>query len=252
MFCKRIIYIVLIVLSCDFLAKEQIKKPIFIFVHGIFDSKKQAEKYKAILGASVIGFDFDDALLFPLLHKPFITCFGQEAEIEQVEKIYDKVVHFFESKNMMVPPIILVGLSRGASTILNFLAIKQPKYIKGAILESPFDHLEYVLEYGFGKTIISRIVRSLFYYIFPYYNKNGIQPVHMIKKINKNTPLLFITSLQDQRVPYHSVMMLHRLLQQNNHKKLFLKIFNIGRHAKILGNNIVEYKATIKEFLHQI
>ena len=236
-------------------AKQQLKKPIFIFVHGIFDSKKQAERYKEILGQSVIGFDFDDALSFPLLHKPFTTCFVQGAEIEKLSKIYNRIVHYFESKNMPLPPIVLVGLSRGASVILNFLALKKPKYIKAVILESPFDHIEHLLGRGIlkkGFNFSYKIVSFLCSYIFPYYNPKGLQPIYIINQINKDIPLLFIASMRDQRVPSHATIMLYYFLRKNGHQKISLKIFEKGRHAKILRNNKEEYKTAVKEFLHQI
>lgn len=225
-------------------------KPVFIFAHGIFDSKKKGDEYKEMLEGTVISFDFDDSLVFPYLHRPFTTCFGQNAEIKKLEKIYNTVIYYFESKKLPTPPIILVGLSRGASVILNFLAIKKPKHIKAVILESPFDHMRYILENIISKTSgFSVLLQVLFCTIFPFYNKKGIQTVHIIKYIDKHIPLLFISSLQDQRVPHYHTLMLYYLLKQNDHKKVFLKVFETGKHAKIVKNNEAGYKEAVREFL---
>lgn len=229
-------------------------KPIFIFAHGIFDSKKQAYTYKKILQEGILlSFDFDDSLVFPYLHRPFTTCFGQNVEIKKLAKIYNAVIHYFESKQLPIPPIILVGLSRGASVILSFLAIRKPQHIKAVILESPFDHMEYVLGNIISNTSAFSVpFRLLFSIIFPFYYKKGIQPLHLLKDIDKNIAMLFIASFQDQRVPYHHTLMLYHLLKQQGHQKLFLHIFDKGLHGKIVKNNKTAYKEVVKNFLKTI
>lgn len=227
------------------------KKTVFIFVHGIFDSSCQAEQYKEIFPNDfVVSFDFNDAFSWPFLHRLFLTSLAQEDEIETLHHTYESVVTFFQDRSYPVPRIVLIGISRGASVILNFLALKKPKYVTAAICESPFDSMKHVAEYAvsalpsYAKSFGKKLLLSCFY----KHNPSGICPANCVKEIDPNIPILLIASKQDWRVPLESTAQLYKIMK-NTGKNVVFKIFEHGKHAKILNANKVEYERVVEKFL---
>lgn len=142
-----IFYLILVNNSyCQKTLKLSSKPTIFIFAHGIFDASCQAEQYKSVLpnNAMIISFDFNDAMRIPWIYRPFLSSLAQENEIEQLNSVYESLVAFFQDQKYPIPNIILIGMSRGASVILNFLARKNPEHVAAAICESPFDSMQHV------------------------------------------------------------------------------------------------------------
>ena len=58
---------------------------------------------------------------------------AQENEIERLAQTFDQVIVKKEKKS------VLIGVSRGASTIINFMGLYNPEHVQAIILESPFD-----------------------------------------------------------------------------------------------------------------
>jgi predicted esterase len=237
-----------------FFHKTTAQEPVFIFVHGIFNSSLQGRSYRKFLESlgyrNFIVFNFKDAFYFPFLHrihKPLESSLGQESDIEQLNKIYENVVYAYAKKNLPIPPIIMIGISLGAAIILNFLGAKKPKFVRAAICESPFDTTRTIVQTRFsGK---KAFIGSRFYQLFKNHNPDGIQPIKSVKQIPYHISLLLLASEPDTSVPLVATERLYQALLKNGHQKVMLHVFNKGRHARLLRYNQKEYTHAIQTFL---
>lgn len=231
---------------------SQCEKAIFIFVHGLFDTSYQSEQYGSIIDdAIMVSFDFDDAMQLPFVHRPFLSSLGQEDEIDRLNKVYESIVEIFCDRSFPVPPIVLVGVSRGASVILNFLATRQPRYVVAAICESPFDSIRHVAAHIASYYLPQRlrsIGEKLFFSCFFNHDSEGINPSGCVANINPNIPILLIASKEDVRVPFESTERLYKAMKKQK-KNVCFKVFEQGKHAKILKENEKEYQEALESFL---
>ena len=212
------------------------KSPIgSIFAHGIADTREQAYKYhgKEVLLKPFLLFNFPDSTTSFVRVKRQYTSLGQDNEIARLNKVYQEYA-------IQTPEIILFGLSRGASTILNFVATHQPTQVVALVLESPFDCVESIikkklqqfgLSFSEGNIAWGQRVMS---FIFALYNPLGIHPINVVQNIDKNIPILIICSKQDQLVPYTSSVELYKKLIASGHKKTHIRTIDFGKHSKIL------------------
>lgn len=233
------------------IANNMHKKTIFIFVHGVFDSSGQAVQYREILpNAIVVSFDFNDAMRIPFLYRPFLSSLGQEDEIKKLNYVYESIVTSFQQRSYPVPRIVLIGVSRGASVILNFLALKKPEYVTAAICESPFDSMEHVADYTFSglPASVQGICKKLSFRLFCKHDLDGINPIDCVGNIDQNVPILLIASKQDSRIPLESTEQLYNIMKKSG-KNVQFKIFERGGHAKILKANKTEYGKIVRKFL---
>jgi len=187
----------------------------------------------------------------PFVYRPFSSSLGQEDEIEKLNQIYESIVILFENRSSPVPPIVLIGISRGASVILNFLATKQPESVLAAICESPFDTIQSIAQNTAHHYLPKRMQRAgekLFFSCFSKHDLNGINPLNCVKNIDPRLPILFVASKQDVRVPYELTENLFTIMK-NQGKNVYFKLFEDGKHAKILEKNRDEYKEVVDCFL---
>src|SRR5262249_48771428 len=101
------------------------------FAHGLGGDKTQGHYYhvnsnsSGFIEGTLETFNFNDYL------NPRSSCLGQQADIE----ILQTIIKNFNK-------VILVGVSRGAATIANYLGSRNPEHIMAAVLESPFDTVQ--------------------------------------------------------------------------------------------------------------
>lgn len=215
-----------------------------LFAHGLFDSHTQAKPFaKAssnnehyLFECPVISFDFPDTQsYFPWVNR-LETNFGQEQDIACLKKYFDSC---YISHNTR----ILMGLSRGAATAINFVALHKPS-IKALLLESPFDSLESMMQH-----------HSLFKYIwspqlFKKYNQHGLQPIQSVEYIDSTLPIIIICSKQDWLIPYKHSVALYKKLIETGHVNTHLLILEKGHHGYLItGKNNTQYRNVIHAFL---
>ncbi len=251
---KKIIVTLCCYLPCTMQAKptEQIAS---IFVHGLGGDYSQACWYAEhntvlyqnqsaklqdnfswhILQAPVYTFDF------PHVHnKPWknYVSLGQELEIASLKKTCD-AIH---------GPKILMGLSMGASTILNYTSLHYTPDIKALVVESPFDTLESIVRSKAG--IFSRFGTWLIETkVYPHYKPEGINPSRAINNLPKDLPILFIHSKADQLIPASCSWRLYKTLRSRGHKHVYLLELSSGKHANYMaGNDAQRYQETAHAF----
>jgi alpha-beta hydrolase superfamily lysophospholipase len=117
---------------------------ITLFVHGIHDSHKQAEPFTHIIpNLHTINFDCSKAHgSYPL--NAIASCsLGQDNELEQLHHALEELRERFPNADGFV----LIGISAGASAIINYLVRYSPEMITAVVLESPFDNIKHVVDY---------------------------------------------------------------------------------------------------------
>lgn len=213
----------------------------FVFSHGYGANSDQHLRYNgqiindfSILGDSCIYFDYPD------VYDQNKANLAQVIDINALKDTIDSVLSQNPDEE-----IILVGLSRGASTIINY-ACQYPKNIKAMVVEAPFDDLSNVINNITGRYKISWIpgMHSLANYIankiLPAYDPNGISPIKSIINLSKEIPVLFIHSLEDQLIPATCSRNLFNILRANNHINAHYITLDSGRHGGYIFNYDME------------
>lgn len=237
---------------------------IFIFCHGFGADCTQAYLYgiddnNPIIPDSIITFDFADSEItdyccfcgFPNREH---ACIAQTKDLSTLHEIIEQV-----RKNYPERKIILYGVSRGASTIINYLGSKQftPfEKIAAAILESPFSHVKNVIKNITSPLGLIPCCTTLNYAgfrcLFPNHKSEGQHPVELVMDTPNNIPVTFIASKKDRLISYKDTLKLYATMFFNEHPQASFLLLDHGAHAKILydkdGN---KYKYFIQEFYKQ-
>jgi len=223
----------------------------YLFSHGIAHAHAQAYWYTQLTPEGVYNerytipgrlftFDFPDAINNFWQLNFTKTSLAQGNEIISLKRAYDETIAVLDAEKSINKDLVLVGLSRGASTTLSFMGLFNPKEVKALVLESPFDSIA---------TLIQNILRNLYLHwvpgldtvghslvsmTFAQHNKNGIRPLDTVDTIKKDLPILLICSEQDGVVPATSTMELYKKLQESGHQHTYIFKAHKGDHANIL------------------
>lgn len=213
----------------------------YLFSHGLGGKRSHANYYRKykIISDQYFSFDYPDSL-----HKDrSYASLAQEEDLACLRSAYKSIYKSFEDVNAC--NLVLMGVSRGASSILNFAALDKPDIVKAIVAESPFDSIDTILDYRiqkdcwFGLSLknvpfIHSIAHKKFQSLFPRYKKDGIRPIDIIANISQEIPILIICSKEDEVVPWYSSARLYKELRNAGHDKVHLLIVDSGQHAAIL------------------
>lgn len=277
---KRVTLTITLFLVTDLFAKKnKIKnlEPNFIgcfFSHGLGGSAAQGDWYAGFYGlgdGSIVVPRLIPYELFSFNYREitdgmtnFISL-GQDDEVAIFDNAFNATINSIKNRGYKDENIhlILCGVSRGASTIINWIS-RHPeslKYVLGVILESPFDSVESVFEHllnqmqGLGNFVPKPIIRWLVKRVAcGAYDENGLQPIYAIKNIEqKNIPILFIWSKTDTVISYKNSKNLYLALRRARHTKLSYLECEKGTHGGILwGPEGNRYKEAVQKFLSEI
>jgi len=219
--------------STHLLAKTKIQ---YLFAHGLGSTEGQASYYQqnSIIMDQIHTFSFPDAENGIVDYNK--SSLAQNNEIERINEAYQIVC-----TNTRKPQIVLAGMSRGASTIINFMGQYNPKEVKALVLESPFDSIDTVLNQKlnyywlswlpFGLEIAQWVASST----YGQYQPEGLRPIEQITKIkNKNLPILFICSKQDVLIPWESTYALYQACKNEGFSNAHIVVVNHGAHGYLL------------------
>ena len=158
------------------------------------------------------------------------TSFAQENEIQSLSNAYEKIKH---------TDVILVGMSRGASVILNFLGTHPTSPVKAAVLESPFDSILNALNTHCHAHwwIPSFVMNTAPNVLFGKFNRKGICPLEVAHNIDKKIPLFIIASLQDTLIPAVNTASIYLKLLECGHEQVYFLLLDKGEHAYLLEND---------------
>lgn len=238
-----IFLLVLLLTYSNITWSEQI---ITLFVHGIADTGAQAKPFAQTCVNPVHSFDFDCATKHFWRLNPFCCSLGQDNELTLLNQKWQELNQQFPEAD----GFILVGISRGASIIINFLARYQPQKVKAVVLESPFDTIDNVIKHKatLWKCSVS-MLKKLVPLIFRKFDFNGIQPDNAIDQIAEDIPMLFVTVENDHMVPLVCTHNLMRKRREKSHEHIHHVHLMQGKHGKLLlGPDAHLYKQTLHSF----
>lgn len=226
--------------------EQHVSSTVFLFSHGIdpraATGVRQAQEYIAnnIITGPCYTFNYADSL------KSVNFC--QDEDCPRLAYAYSIL-----RKKYPDASIILVGLSRGASNILHFLAQTTPAeiaHIKGVILESPFSTVDDMLEHIAQKYcwmvpkssfFLKKIVNRL-----PKYQTTYQQPIDFARTLKVPCPFLITYSLQDKVIPAQGVKNLVAALGNNKNNVTVVELAT-GNHSKASLNR--QFQNAAKNFL---
>jgi len=222
-----------------------------LYAHGIVDGISQIERFKE---AFALG--FAQSICFPDIE--MAEGFNINHCIESITKYFGKHVnrekmymgqgadlisiHKTVSSFSFDVPIILYGCSRGASALINYLAIYNPTNVKALILDAAIADFPELLELPLAKLGISQSwSKSFFSFLFPQYLIDSVAPIKVISFIkNKKLPILLIHSKNDILVPYFHSLKLYFEFKSQGFSNVFISIMPYGRHSFLLQNNLIK------------
>jgi len=217
-----------------------------IFAHGFWDYPCQVEQYRGFYSCYLRTFSFPEVKGGWI--NPFKTNMAQEDDIDELE---------FECAGWS--DIFLIGLSRGASAIITYLGTRKHDHVKAAVIESPFDKIESVVEGLVGNRMHLGWVPGLFWfskaclpYVFGEYRSNGVKPIDVVGNIRLDLPILIVCCSQDSLVPASSSIELYKKLRQTGHDHVYLLVLDHGKHSKLVfAADAGRYKNVLHAFCRQ-
>jgi len=228
---------------------------ITLFAHGILDTgAHQIKNYQNIIGKPYAYFNFDDACepKYGIKLCKFWHCsFGQKNDTARLLRSYNGLVEKFP-----LSPIVLAGVSRGASVIWSFVAHYHPSNVKALLLESPFDRVQTSLQAAANQVpacINCGITRTLAHWMVQHiafkYKADELQPLDLADKIPADLPILIICSLEDRLVPAQSSYALYQGLHDHGYQHVYILVLPKGKHAKLLQSSCAQqYEAVVQAF----
>lgn len=157
------------------------------------------------------------------------TSLGQENEITALANAYGHIKHH---------NIVVMGYSRGAATVLNWLGSRKPTNVAAAIVESPYDSITNALDFFCKNAGVGWIPYGILYtspnLFFGKFDYKGIFPIKVIQRIDTTLPLLIIASLEDALVPASSTAALYTRLLQHDYPHVYFLLLNKGKHGYLL------------------
>ncbi len=195
---------------------------------------------------SIEGEPKNGLTLDPYLLNIFKMNFGQLPDVVRFSSLYDRYCDYHEDAE----DIVLFGTSRGAVTLINFMALeyvkKSCKKVRALVLEGCYGSLDQLTHFSF---LIS---------LGTLYKYNGISPLHpavakaFVAMCNiYNIPILFVGSSRDLLVPIDRTRELCDVLKKNGLRDLYLLPLENSGHSAYLKDDIHDthlYKVIVHAF----
>jgi len=219
-----------------------------LFSHGVGADHHQADFYRGLFCTkNYIAFNFPNAPE-KIFNRNQNTGLAQQSEMDSFGYVLDTALEYDQ-------PVVLYGLSRGASVIINVLgsrsaAQRQLPHIQAVVLESPFAHCEDIIRgYAQQFKLPPFFMRFLAKRFFKEYHKAKNAPIDLVEYLPNTIPILFICTSEDTIVPAGSTKRLYAALRNLGHEHVYLVEFPSGIHANIVwGMYGREYHAVIHAF----
>lgn len=220
------------------------------------DYRYQADNLPYTMDGRIFTYDYPDTTHWFWRVNWMQTGLGQKNEVEGFKNAFDKAIaqiHAPENKDFN-----LNGMSRGATTILNFMGkygndSKYASRIKSLVVESPFastkDLATNMLGYFNQIPGASTLAHSLVSVAFWQHDTAGEQAIDTVENIPLDVPIMLICSKEDKVVPASSTIALYKKLRATGHDKVHIFIAEYGIHGRILhGADGVRYQNVVQSF----
>lgn len=214
---------------------------VYLSSHGLGATQSQAlsllpenNKYW-ILNKPLAVFDFPDAKPNHMEYDTRQVNLGQQADIDRLRYAYYKTRQELPNHG-----IVLTGISRGAVTALNCMALHNLDNILAMVLESPFDTFNNVVKHllrrfhigwiPFSRKLAIRYIKKT----FPTFDINGIFPINVAHMIPLNMPILLVHAQTDRTIPIKSSRLIYCALLASGHTNVYLLELEEGNHGKLI------------------
>jgi dienelactone hydrolase len=235
----------------------------YLFAHGLAETHEQAYWYTKdksslpyVIDGRLFTYDFPDATKqFWRVNFPY-TGLGQHTEIMAMHSAYTQMITKLQAENTHDDSVIFIGMSRGATTILNFMGHYKPEKVKALIIESPFDSTQSIVNNLLKRCYIDQIPGAhtcghyLLSTLFWHHSTAGERAIDSIAMLDMQVPILIICSKQDNLIPTDSSILLYKALRNRGHQQVHIFIAQHGRHGRILhGPDGAKYQQITHAFL---
>lgn len=214
---------------------------VYLSAHGLGATQNQAQallpdnnKYW-IINKPLAVFDFPDAKPTHMEYDTKQVNLGQQPDIDRLRYAYYKTRQELPNHD-----IVLTGISRGAVTAFNCMALHQLENVKALVLESPFDTFNNVVKHllrrfhigwiPFSKKLAIRYVKKT----FPSFDINGVFPLNVAHMMPCDMPILLFHGRLDRTIPLKSSCLIYCALLENGNKNVYLLIVDEGDHGKLI------------------
>lgn len=231
--------------------------PVYLFSHGIVNDHTQAYQFakddlntlksydhRYLFDGELVTFDYPDAPF-----KLWKTSFGQQ---EEMACLYNQW-YGITTRQEKPSSLVLVGLSRGASALINFVGTYNPHSVDALVLESPYDSVSNLK--NDWKHLKNKVKQILLGSIaapclgLTQFNENGIHPIDCAKTIDTDLPIFLTCSLKDTTVPAAATIRLYQALLESGHTQVYIFVAPYGKHSKILrGKSGLSYQYAVHAF----
>ena len=223
----------------------------YIFAHGLGGNFKQASYYLSekvrypewpttkdywIINKPVISFDFPELVYDE--QRNTHAFYQEKANVAQQGDI-DALRAAYEKAEQELPNhrFVGVGVSRGASTWINFCALHKPAKIAALVLESPFDSLVSVVKHYVkflpgANYFVSLFGKKILKYKFPSWDGDFCCPLDLVDQIPTNIPIFMFHSEKHMLIPAECSRRLCQKLANSGHE-VYLLIVKQGSHANV-------------------
>lgn len=265
---KHIIILLQLLYACDaysglmsnfsILNSDKMSKIVYLFAHGLRSSYMQSHKLtegfnkeRWIMHKPLACFNFPDAKTEKTICEKKEVNLGQEQDVACLAQAYEQTL----AETSPDHGVVLVGISRGSATILNFAALHKPEQVKAIVAECPFDTLESIIRHllrrfyvhwvPFSQKAGTKIVSKQ----FPLLDCKGIFPLKTVEGIPSTIPVMLVHSAHDNVVPINSSRRLYCQLTKAGHKHVYLLELASGAHGKALaGKDGESYQYAVHAF----
>lgn len=222
-----------------------------LFSHGFGGDAGNALFYKVfnpgLFPFEMETFNYADSFVLALPFKLRHSNFAQEHDLKTLANHVRTLKQKLSKKHGENYRIILFGVSRGASTLIMYLAnySNELDHIAAAIVESPFDSMEHVIEK------LDPLLGTISNHLLPYtnYKKGHETPIEAAGKIHVSIPILVIGTTIDSIVPFEGTKLIYETLIANGVTAEFVQ-FSKGTHGLLaFFSTASEYKKRIHAFL---
>ena len=244
---------------------KTIKDSLFIFIHGTGGTEQQMEHYHKpgfdiMCGTENRAFNLpiaDKVSMVPSIKgnieklggnwtvrcNPLKMSFAQEYELERMNEMCANITQ----------PIVFIGMSLGATSVLNYAGVYKNKHIKALVVEAPFDHISSVVHRvispkWLSKDKVNSVLQTL---TRGKFKVDGPHAEDSVQHIEKSVPILLIHSKADHLIPLSSSEHLYKELRRSGHNHAYLLVLDKGEHGlyqnEYYGSPEI-YQATVHAF----
>ena len=221
-----------------------------IYAHGIVDGPAQMNRFNEAINTPATALSFPDTQSetgygINRLVSEISTYCGKPVNRSKMYMGQDKdisTVHEAMQTLQAGMNTVLYGCSRGAATLINYMAQHNPEGVRAMVLDAPPCNMPQATHAILAKLGLHQSWdKALFSNIFPAYPAQATTPLQAVKDINnKELPILLVHSQQDSKVRFINSLYLYLEFKRQGFNHVHLATIPSGRHSFLLQDEAVK------------